>query len=151
MKVLKLIGFFIILVSMFFSIGCFQKSIGSEETGPAIKTEEKNTEIETITETEIETILETITETITETETETVVETSTETDVVPSTSDTNLTQEEAINIAMGVSQGDVDRIETEIEDGRLIWKIRIISNGSRTDIRIDDLTGEVIRVETKED
>ncbi len=64
---------------------------------------------------------------------------------------TNLTQEEAINIAMGVAKGDVDRIETEIEDGRLIWKIRIISDGTRTDVRIEDTTGKVIRVDTDDE
>ena len=112
-----------------------------------VKTEKENTVMETTTET----IAETATETVTQTETETITETSTETEDTVSSIGTNLTQEEAINIAMGVAKGDVDRIETEIEDGRLIWKIRIISDGTRTDVRIEDTTGKVIRVDTDDE
>jgi uncharacterized membrane protein YkoI len=65
--------------------------------------------------------------------------------------DANLTQQEVIDIAMNVADGTVERVETEIEDGRLVWKVRIISGGTRTDVRIDDLTGEVVRVDTKDD
>ena len=68
-----------------------------------------------------------------------------------SSQDANLTEQEAIDIAMTVADGTVERVETEIEDGRLIWKVRIVSGGTRTDIRIDDLTGEVVRVEIKDD
>ena len=150
MKIARLIGFLAMAVCMFFSISCFKIYQESEDTGTILETEEGETQIETATETTTETTAETI-EKVTETETETVIETSTETEVTPSTPDTNLTRQEAIDIAMGVAQGDIDRIETEIEDGRLVWKIRIISNGIRTDIRIDDSTGEVVRVETKED
>ncbi|HJX01591.1 MAG TPA: PepSY domain-containing protein, partial [Candidatus Humimicrobiaceae bacterium] len=61
---------------------------------------------------------------------------------------TNLTQEEAVNIAMTVASGTVDEIETEVEHGELIWKIRIVSGESRTVVRIKDSTGEIVRVET---
>jgi uncharacterized membrane protein YkoI len=50
---------------------------------------------------------------------------------------------------MTVAQGTVDRVETGIEDGIFVWKIRIISDGVRTDVRIEDATGKIIRVETK--
>ena len=62
--------------------------------------------------------------------------------------ETKLTQQQAIDIAMTVASGTVDRVETEIEDGRLIWKIRIISDSVKTNVRIDDETGKVIRVDT---
>jgi uncharacterized membrane protein YkoI len=91
-----------------------------------------------------------VTETVTETETETITETSIETETAISSTKTNLTQEEAINIAMDVAEGDVDRIETEIEEGKLVWKIRIVSNGTRTDIRIEDATGKVIKTDTND-
>ena len=79
--------------------------------------------------------------------------TSSETTSITSTSgqDANLTQQEAIEIAMTVADGTVERVETEIEDGRLVRKVRIESGGTRTDIRIDDLTGEVVRVDSKDD
>lgn len=59
-----------------------------------------------------------------------------------------LTQQQAIEIAMTVASGTVDRVETEIEHGKLVWKVRITSNGTRTDVRIDDETGKIIRIDT---
>ena len=59
-----------------------------------------------------------------------------------------LTREEAINIALAEVSGTVDRVETEIDNGRLVWKIRIVSGNTRSDIRIDDLTGQVTRIDT---
>jgi len=144
MKTVKILLVFLIVITlMSLSLGCFQREKQPEEATSMVETEKENTVTETVTET----ITETTTETVTETETETITETE---DTVSSTG-TNLTQEEAINIALGVAKGDVDRIETEIEDGKLLWKIRIISDGTRTDVRIEDATGKVIRVDTDED
>ena len=59
-----------------------------------------------------------------------------------------LTQQQAIEIAMTVASGTVDRVETEIEHGKLVWKVRLTINGTRTDVRIDDETGKIIRIDT---
>ena len=59
-----------------------------------------------------------------------------------------LTQQQAIEIALTAASGTVDRVETEIEHGKLVWKVRLISNGTRTDVRIDDETGKIIRIDT---
>jgi uncharacterized membrane protein YkoI len=151
MKTLKiLLVFLIVIIFMSLSLGCFQRTNQTEKDAIIVETEEENTAIETITETTTETSIETVTETVTETETETITETSIETETAISSTKTNLTQEEAINIAMDVAEGDVDRIETEIEEGKLVWKIRIVSNGTRTDIRIEDATGKVIKTDTND-
>lgn len=53
---------------------------------------------------------------------------------------------EAIEIAKRLAPGAVDRVEQEVEDGKIVWKIRIFqSNGTRADIRIDAETGNVTR------
>jgi len=148
MKTIKIFLVFLVSITLILlSFGCVQREKQSDEVISIVETEKENTMAETTTET----ITETATETVTETETETITETTTETEDTTSSTNTNLTQEEAIKIAMSVAKGDVDRIETEIEDGKLVWKIRIISDGTRTDIRIEDATGKVIRVDTDED
>lgn len=65
--------------------------------------------------------------------------------------DTKLTQQEAIDIAFTVAQGSVERIETEIEHGKLVWKVRILSGDTRTDVRIDDATGDIVEIKTSDD
>ncbi len=135
----KLLIFFTVIIIMSFSFSCIQRAKQPVKAPSIVEPEKENT------------VMETTTETVTTTETETVVETSTETAITTLPPDTNLTQEEAINIAMSVAKGDVDRIETEIEDGKLVWKIRIISDGTRTDVRIEDATGKVIRVDKDDD
>ena len=152
MKTLKiLLVFLIVIIFMSLSLGCFQRTNQPEKDAIIVDTENENTATETITETTTETPVETVTETVAETETETITETVNETEDATSSTETNLTREEAIDIAMDIATGDVDRIETEIEDGKLIWKIRIISNGTRTDVRIEDATGNVIRVDIDDD
>jgi uncharacterized membrane protein YkoI len=78
----------------------------------------------------------------------TSTETTSTTTTTSTNQDTNLTQQEAIDIAMTVAKGTVDRVETGIEEGIFVWKVRIISDGVRTDIRIEDATGKVISVKT---
>lgn len=59
---------------------------------------------------------------------------------------TSVNINEAIEIAKGLAPGTVDRVEQEIEDGKIVWKVRIFqSNGARADIRIDAETGNVTR------
>jgi len=87
-----------------------------------------------------------------ETSNESTSSTTTSTTTTSTTNqNSNLTQQEAIDIALTVAQGTVERVETEIEHGKLIWKVRIVSDGTRTDVRIDDATGKIVAVETKND
>jgi hypothetical protein len=48
-----------------------------------------------------------------------------------------------------VGGGVVTRIESEVEHGRAVWKIRIVKDGVRYDVRVDKQTGEIVRFESK--
>jgi len=65
--------------------------------------------------------------------------------------DAKLSREQAIEIAKTRVNGTLGRVELEIEDGRLQWNVRIVSNGTRNDIRVDDATGTITRFRTRED
>ena len=135
-NILQLLSFVFLmsLFIVFITVSCKKVTIETKETESI--TSETNS-------------AETSGSTSTVTTTSDTTSTETTTSTTSTSQDTNLTQEEAVNIAMTVANGTVDRIETEIEDGKLVWKIRIISDGVRTDVRIDDATGKIIRVETK--
>lgn len=121
------------------------ETIGSEttatETTTAVTTSETTSAETTSTET---TAQESTTET-------TSSETTSTTTTTTTNQDANLTQQQAIDIALTVAAGTVERVETEVEHGKLIWKVRIVSGGTRTDIRIDDATGKVVEVKTSDD
>ena len=52
----------------------------------------------------------------------------------------------AVQRAREVSDGSIDRIEVAIEDGRIVWNVRLLtSDGNRVDIRIDDATKTLVR------
>lgn len=62
---------------------------------------------------------------------------------------TEININEAVSIAKGVASGTVGRVEQEMEDGRIVWKVRIIAaDGTRTDVRIDAETGNIVRQRT---
>ncbi len=62
---------------------------------------------------------------------------------------TEININEAMSIAQGAASGTVGRVEQEMEDGRIVWNVRVTaSDGTRTDVRIDAETGNVIRTRT---
>lgn len=60
-----------------------------------------------------------------------------------------LSEEEAVEIALGEFQGEVDDIDLEEKDGRLVFEIEIENESAdrEADITIDAYTGEVLSVE----
>lgn len=62
---------------------------------------------------------------------------------------TAINREQAIEIARGQLNGAVERVEQEVEDGILVWKVRIANDtGVRTDIQVNTNTGEIVRIKT---
>jgi|GEM_PF-2913790 len=70
--------------------------------------------------------------------------------------DSAISQDQAIVIAQARFAGTVGRVEQEMEDGILVWNIRITNtDGVRADISVNAGTGEIVRfksenVDTKE-
>ncbi|RME52548.1 hypothetical protein D6783_04475 [Candidatus Woesearchaeota archaeon] len=65
-------------------------------------------------------------------------------------SNTPITKEEAIAIALQVAPGTVREVEQEIEEGILEWKVRVMQeDGTRVDVRINAETGELRRVKAR--
>ncbi len=60
-------------------------------------------------------------------------------------STTNVDADEADAIAQALFEGTTDRIEQAIEDGVLVWKVRITADGQEANVRIDADTGEIVR------
>jgi uncharacterized membrane protein YgcG len=50
-----------------------------------------------------------------------------------------------------VGGGTVTRVESEVEHGRAVWKVRIVKNGVRYDVHVDKVTGAITRSESKGD
>jgi hypothetical protein len=66
----------------------------------------------------------------------------------PTTSATEVPLAEAREIAVArVGGGEVTKVETEIEHGRLEWKIEVVRDGVAYDVRVDATTGDVTRVD----
>lgn len=59
--------------------------------------------------------------------------------------------DEAIKIALNEFPGEVDDVDLEREDGRLIYEIEIERGDKEAEIEIDAYTGEVILIEIDED
>jgi uncharacterized membrane protein YkoI len=132
------------------SLACKQVPVKDSTTAIGATAEAETMASETISAVTASSDTSSTETTVSESTAETVPSYTTST-TATSGQDSNLTQQEAIDIAMTAADGTVERVETEMEDGRLVWKVRIVSGETRTDIRIDDLTGEVIRAETKDD
>ncbi|WP_053600195.1 PepSY domain-containing protein [Bacillus sp. FJAT-18017] len=62
-----------------------------------------------------------------------------------------LTVEQATEIAKRAASGRIEEIETEYENGRLEYKFEFKDGSKETEVRIDALTGEVIRVKLDDD
>lgn len=65
--------------------------------------------------------------------------------------DTVISFDEAIDIALDQFSGEIDEIELEKEDGRLIYEIEIENGDEEAEIEIDAYTGEVLVVSIEED
>lgn len=64
---------------------------------------------------------------------------------------TVISTEEAAKIALQQFSGEVDEIELEEEDGRLIYEVEIERGEQEAEVEIDAYTGEVIVIEIEED
>jgi len=60
----------------------------------------------------------------------------------------NIPQSQAIDIALKTVPGEVLEIETDIEDGRLVWFVSVRNNDGVHELYIDKETGEIILHET---
>ncbi|GAJ99266.1 hypothetical protein JCM19055_2259 [Geomicrobium sp. JCM 19055] len=58
--------------------------------------------------------------------------------------DVIITSEDALTIAKGHFDGELDSIELEEEDGRIIWVVELERNDLEAEIEIDAFTGEVL-------
>lgn len=66
----------------------------------------------------------------------------------PAARATTLTEDQAVAIALGQSSGaSVREIEPETEHGEPVWKVELVSGGSKIEYRIDAATGAIVRVE----
>jgi uncharacterized membrane protein YgcG len=75
---------------------------------------------------------------------------STTSTTTSSTPAARLTADDAARIVQARLGGGVVReVEAEFEHGRLEWKVQIVKDGVRYDIRIDAQTGDVTRAEAK--
>lgn len=59
--------------------------------------------------------------------------------------------EEAKRIALGAFSGEIDDIELDTEDGRLIYEVEVERGDKEAEIEIDAYTGEIIVIEIDED
>jgi len=58
----------------------------------------------------------------------------------------------AVQKALQLKSGSVQRVEVELEDGIVVWKVRIMSSdGMRSDIRVADSSGDIVRVDSQDD
>ena len=62
-----------------------------------------------------------------------------------------ITEEQAIEIALGKVSGRVIEVETEREDGRLLYEIAIKDGSDITEVEIDAETGEILEIEREDD
>ena len=61
-------------------------------------------------------------------------------------------RDQAVSIALArVGGGTVTNVESEWEDGRAMWKVRIVKNGVRFDVYVDKATGQVMRLRQRSD
>jgi len=60
---------------------------------------------------------------------------------------TVIDKDEALEIALAEFPGEVDSIELDEEDGRLIYEIEIESGDEEAEFEIDAMTGEIIVIE----
>jgi hypothetical protein len=67
----------------------------------------------------------------------------------PSSSATAVPVEEARTIAVAeVGGGEVTKVETEVEHGRLEWKVEVVRDGVAHDVRVDAESGAITRHDT---
>lgn len=57
---------------------------------------------------------------------------------------TGITPEEAVDIARGIVDGQLEEIELDTEDGRLIYEVELSAYGEDFEIDVDARTGEVM-------
>lgn len=62
-----------------------------------------------------------------------------------------ISYEEAKRIALAEFSGEIDDIELDTEDGRLIYEVEIERGDKEAEIEIDAYTGEIILIEIDED
>ncbi len=53
----------------------------------------------------------------------------------------------AVEAALGKVPGQVTEVELETEHGRLVYKIEIITDFSKYEVKVDAYTGEVLEIE----
>jgi uncharacterized membrane protein YkoI len=71
---------------------------------------------------------------------------------VPSSAVTVERRDAAVQKALQIQSGNVQRVEVELEHGVVVWKVRIMTtSGQRADIRVEDTTGNIVRSELKDD
>ena len=63
-----------------------------------------------------------------------------------------ITEDEAINMALEKVPGTVNEIELEVENGTVVYEIKVLStDGTEQEVKVDAQTGEVLKVEADDD